>query len=110
MMKCGNCGQDTSSAATVKACYAGQRERCGWLVEGPMTEDGERPIEECGAHVTSSDRGWECEAGHDYVSMEARHAERWDYAHDWREAEVLAAAGIDSVSMRGDAHVYGVLV
>lgn len=108
-MICGKCKAPAESAATVQACYAGERVPCGWLVEYPGTYvevemDGEHfsdwiegGVKECGAHVTFTDRGWSCEAGHEHVSMEARHAEGWEYAECYDEAQALAAAGVEPV-------------
>lgn len=100
-MKCGNCGQTTESVETVKACFAGQREPCGWVVPAGYNEDG-ACYADCGAHVTFTERGWSCEAGHEHVSMEARHAEGWEYAEDYGEAMNLAHAGVEPLTMSGN--------
>jgi hypothetical protein len=101
---CGNCKATTDTAASVRACYKGDVAPCGWLVAVPgrwvdydewgpeYIEDGEA---ECGAHTTITDRGWSCEAGHSYVSMQARHDEGWDYAEDDGEANNLFRAGTE---------------
>lgn len=108
-MRCGKCGEDAASVATVKACYAGEREACGWIVAGfeswvdEETGEGESwPVEKpCGAHVTFTERGWSCEAGHEHVSMQARAAEGWDYAEEYGEAMSMAMAGVEPVTMSG---------
>lgn len=100
MMVCGSCKAPAESVATVRACYAGEREPCGWVVPQGYNEDG--PVfGPCGAHVEFSARGWECEAGHEYVSMEARHAEGWEYAEEYGEARAMAMAGVEPVTMSG---------
>lgn len=73
---------------------------CSWLVEYPASwvifdeETGEGDwmeggVEECGAKVTVTDRGYTCAAGHGYVYAEVRHAEGWDYAEDEGDARAL---------------------
>lgn len=94
-MKCGKCGTDAESVASVKACYAGQVEPCGDLVPDGYDECGTLQTKECGAHATFTRRGHSCEAGHEYVSMEARYNEGWDYAEDEQEAAMLAQAGVE---------------
>ena len=87
---------------------------CDWLVERafreglpPMTGeeldefdgwDGpEYTVVDCGAPCTAraDGSGWDCESGHEYTTLEARHAQRWDYAEDAVEAGRLAGAGIE---------------
>jgi len=90
-MTCGKCGAKTEHAATVAACYQGKTFTCDWLVErawyDPETGDGGVVVVPCGAHAFITDRGWGCEAGHEHVTAEVRHAEGWDYA----DADEMAA-------------------
>lgn len=41
-------------------------------------EDGPR-IEDCGAPAIADERGFHCAAGHEHVTMQARHDEGWEY-------------------------------
>ena len=79
---------------------------CTWLVPYPAywvtfdEETGEGDwmdagVEDCGAPVTETDRGWTCARGHGHVYAEVRYAEGWDYAEDAGEAELLARAGTE---------------
>ncbi len=47
-----------------------EHNRCMWLVERRLDwEDGpEWRLQDCGAPVTYTDRGWHCEAGHSHYS------------------------------------------
>ena len=99
-MTCPNCQAPSESAASVRACYAGQREACGWEMAKGWNEDG-RVYGPCGAHVTFTERGWTCEAGHEHVSMQARHAEGWDFAEEYGEAMAMARAGVEPRTMSG---------
>lgn len=103
MFTCPPCGGKHHEVATARVC-AGQVPdavvgTCHWMVETAMNEDGERPVVDCGASVVATARGWRCEDGHSYVSMEARHAEGWDYADDDTEAARMIAAGVEPVVM-----------
>jgi hypothetical protein len=53
----------------------GECHRCMPFVEGPR-------IENCGAPAVADERGFRCAAGHEHVSMQARHDEGWDYFDD----------------------------
>jgi hypothetical protein len=66
---------------------------CNWLIE-QATEDGTIAVE-CGALARVTDRGFDCEAGHEHVIQEARIAEGWEYAEDEGEAMQLARAGVE---------------
>lgn len=116
LITCGNrAAHDGTTAqhattASVRACYDPSVETfaCGWLIE-VTTEVGDDEwgyepytrIVDCGALAFATDRGWHCEAGHDYVTAEVRHAERWDYASDEEEARQLRKYGVDAVAMNG---------
>lgn len=104
---CGSCKTRHSSAAAVKACYAGATiAPCTWLVERTLTfvdpetgewwggEDGPS-IVDCGAEAIYDDRGFECAAGHSHVTAEIRFAEGWDYAEDAEEAKRMAKYGTE---------------
>lgn len=39
---------------------------CNWLVQGGYTEDGDRPVYECGASAIIFDNGFACTAGHEH--------------------------------------------
>ena len=79
----------------------GHYPTCHWLVRHGLNEDGEEVIRDCAADVTITDTGWSCDAGHEHVDMETRHAEGWDYANDPEEAALLRKYGTDAVDMRG---------
>jgi hypothetical protein len=81
---------------------------CGWLIERTDEvgddEFGWEPytrIVACGAVAWPTPRGWECEAGHDYVDIETRRRENWDYAHDEQEAAGMRKRGVGAVAMNG---------
>lgn len=61
--------------------------RCGWLVEdrnwNPEPDSPVDLVRECGAVWWETDSGWECKAGHSYVSMETRWREGWDYEESY---------------------------
>lgn len=78
--------------------YAGP---CGDFVQR-YSEDGAY-VGSCDALRWGTERGSECELGHDYVDMDTRHRENWDYAHDEVEAANLRKHGVGAVSMRGDS-------
>jgi len=73
---------------------------CHWLVRAGYTEDGE-VIRDCAADVTFTDTGWSCQAGHEHVTAEVRHAQGWDYAADAEEAALLRKHGTDAVHISG---------
>lgn len=110
---CGHCSQVHATIEGVKACHGGAHiGTCGWLVErsGRWVEHDDDPGDgvyveggpsECGAEAMFDERGWRCVAGHEHVSMEARHAEGWDYAEDFGEAMNLARAGVEPLTMSG---------
>lgn len=43
---------------------------CGWLIDGGITEDGDRYIFECGAPTHPWKAGWACENGHAHRGIE----------------------------------------
>lgn len=96
---CGNCKNTHHSAAAVRACHTGNLFPCHWGVED-ADEDGQF-IRDCAAEAIATERGWTCAAGHEHVTMEARHAERWDYAEDGVEAGRMAMHGMGAVHMDG---------
>jgi hypothetical protein len=73
------------------------------LIEAPEGETWEpyTSIVECGALAWPTDRGWECDAGHDHVDAQTRQQEGWDYAHDGQEAAQLRKQGVGAVAMNG---------
>lgn len=83
----------------VEVTYAEGEYGCDWHVM-VLTEDGRSEMP-CGAPSRDTPRGWECDAGHEYVMMEIRHAERWEYAEDEVEARRLRSHGIEAVAMNG---------
>lgn len=44
---------------------------CDWLMDHGYDEDGERVLRECGASSREVGAGWECEAGHRHLGIEA---------------------------------------
>lgn len=90
----------------VRRCYQGTAFPCTWAMEVP-TEDGP-VVRECydvtGAMGWENPRGWECESGHEHVSMEVRHAEGWEYCEDDGDVKRVAAAGLVPVGMDGGSY------
>jgi hypothetical protein len=79
---------------------------CTWMVEycpEPIVcdetgevdfwDDPQLPIRDCGAEVAYNDDRWECAAGHEHTSAEARDREGWDYAADAYDAAVIGRGG-----------------
>lgn len=97
--RCGKCKGLHRLAAQGRACYAGNRYPCHWLIEID-TEDGPSVVE-CGAPATETERGFTCEAGHSHVYCEIRSREGWDYASDPQEAKLLMKAGTFPMTMDG---------
>jgi hypothetical protein len=97
--KCGNCKGSHVLAAEGRACYAGNRYPCYWLIEVD-TEDGPSVVE-CGAWAIETNRGFTCEAGHSHVNCEIRAREGWDYASDPFEARNLMKYGTFPMTMDG---------
>ena len=101
-IRCGHCGATHHAVEIVKACYDGAEiHQCGDLVRIAV-EDGYR-IVECGedaAYFTEPDGGYRfwCTAGHNYTDAQTRAREGWEYAEDPREAQNLAAAGVQPVA------------
>lgn len=94
------------------------RGGCNWLVEyipEPCTDpetgedcyydDPSPMIVECGAEVAYTDERWQCAAGHEHVSAEARDREGWDYAEDDYDAAVIAKGGRQPVPMGPNTHL-----
>ena len=115
-IRCGKCANTHTSSDAVRACYEGRLFTCHWLIEAPGhyvvvdEETGEADwieggVVDCNAEAIATERGWTCAAGHEHVTMQARHAEGWDYAHDAEEAKRLAVAGVDAVDMQGRVFV-----
>lgn len=108
-IRCGHCSASHTSTAAVKACSQGNLFTCHWTVERYVgwTDDetgyseGEMRFEDCGADAIATERGWTCAAGHEHVSIEARHNEDWEYAEDYDEARNLALAGVEPLTMSG---------
>src|SRR6266851_6293660 len=88
-------------AAYLLNCETGP---CSWLSQDGWTEDGEPFIAECLAPVFFTADGYECLAGHDFVTPEARREQGWDYAADEGEAALLAKYGVEPRHMSG--HVW----
>jgi len=90
----------------VRRCFAGTAFRCDWNIEVP-SEDGP-VIRECydvtGAVAWTTDRGWECESGHEHVTQEARWAEGWEYCENDDDVKRVAAAGLLPVGMDGGSY------
>jgi hypothetical protein len=106
MFTCGHCQRPHHYAATARACSQDRTFVCDWLVQLPGQEytDFEPIIRECGATAVVTERGFECEAGHEHVNAETRDAEGWDYASDEEEAAVRAKYGYES--RLPDGHVF----
>lgn len=105
LIRCGNCQEPHRSVEAIKACHGGATIlACGWLV-ATFRSFGEDEVwpdtVECGAEAILTERGYSCAAGHEHVTMEARHAEGWDYAEDYDEAKALAFAGVEPLTMSG---------
>ena len=67
---------------------------CQWVVQtNDYDEDGDRIQFDCGAEVIAHDNGWECTAGHEHTTTEARQAQGWEYAEDAYDAAVIARGG-----------------
>jgi len=111
MIRCAKCHQRHTSVAAVRACHEGTLTTChwavqrwvGWVDEETGESDGDMQVVDCGAEAVVTDRGWTCAAGHEHVTMEARHAEGWDYAEEYGEARDLALAGVEPRTMSGHA-------
>lgn len=86
-----------ATTAAVKACCIGDGVCSNVLLAGGRSEDGELYVIECGhaQHITK--RGHHCDGGCDYVDMETRYNEGWEYAEDEDEAKALARAGVTPV-------------
>jgi hypothetical protein len=104
-IRCGKCKKTHHSVEVVKFCYAGQVFPCDWLVRAGYDEDGQQIILECGADAVVTGRGFQCEAGHEHVTAEARTEEGWEYAEDRAEALGLVKAGVHPVQMDGHEFV-----
>jgi hypothetical protein len=76
----------------------GSQEYAEYLAE--MCMDGPT-VQSCTAARWETDRGSRCEHGHEYVTMEVRRDEGWDYAADEGEAGLLAKYGTFPVAMDG---------
>lgn len=104
-IRCTRCGGTHNSIEGTRACHEGKEigscEHQYYLRE--YTEDGLRMLEECGMDAWATGRGSTCAYGHEYVDMETRWREGWDYAADEGEAYLLRLYGRDAVSMRGDS-------
>jgi hypothetical protein len=101
------CYGSHETAAEVKDCWRKERARradpeilfvCNWLVPH-YTEDGPSS-RDCGALAKVTDRGFECESGHEHVSMSVQFAEGWTYA-EADEAGSLLRAGVGVRLMDG---------
>jgi hypothetical protein len=100
-IKCAHCHQTHYAVATVLLCSQGLVFPCSWLEDRGYDEDGGKVILECGAGGYETPRGWECEAGHEHVTLEAQEREGWRYAEDRYEAGNFLRAGFDVVGMDG---------
>jgi hypothetical protein len=113
-IKCGKCSTSATavhhtSVAAVKACHEGNLFDCHWAVErwiGWTDEEtgyseGDTQIVDCAAEAIATERGWTCAAGHEHVTMQARHDEGWDHAEEYGEAMAMALAGIEPRTMSG---------
>lgn len=87
----------------VRRCYNGTAFECTWAMEVP-TEDGP-VVRECydvtGAMAWETDRGWECESGHEHVRDDVRQREGWEYCEDRWDAENVMRGGRLPVAMNG---------
>lgn len=113
-IKCGKCSTTDktvrhTSVVAVKACHSDDLFSChwatekwiGWTDEETGESDGDMQIRDCGAEAIATERGWTCAAGHEHVTMQARHDEGWDYAQEYGEAMDLALAGVEPRTMTG---------
>lgn len=96
----GTCNGAHRTAAEVRECFRKELARkanpdvffvCNWLVPW-ATEDGPASLD-CGALAKVTDRGFDCEAGHEHVNMSVQFAEGWTYAEE-DEAAALIRAGV----------------
>jgi hypothetical protein len=88
-------------AAKLAAGYSLGDKGCDWLIERREFDgmDVAEWIAECGAVLVYTDDRWECLAGHEHVSMQAREREGWDYAEDAYDAAVITQGGRAAVPM-----------
>ena len=91
----------------VKRCHQGTAAPCDWMV-ATVDCDGGPCVVSCyvltGAMSWDTDRGWECESGHEHVNTEVRHAEGWDYAENDGDVKALALGGLMPVGMDGGSY------
>lgn len=101
--KCGKCAKTHSSIASYKACHTGDLFSCHWMVQRYVGDPDEPwlTVVDCGAEAIATERGWTCAAGHEHVTMQARHDEGWDYAEDAGEAHAMVGAGVTPFTMDG---------
>lgn len=112
-IRCGNRAGHASKVAEyhrtvegVRRCFAGTAAPCDWHVMVP-TEDGPQAMacyQISGAVAWETDRGWECESGHEHVRAEVRDAEGWDYAEDDGDVKALAYGFKMPVGMDGGSY------
>jgi hypothetical protein len=110
-IRCGSCGSYHRYVIQVRACYGVLPEGtfpCSWLTEALLaTGDPDEPyypgIVECGApaHLRADGTGYDCEAGHEHTTAEARQAQGWEYCSDTDEAKQLARVGVEPRTMTG---------
>ena len=91
----------------VRRCHQGTAAPCDWMV-ATVDCDGGPCVVSCytltGAMSWDTDRGWECESGHEHVHTEVRHAEGWDYAENDGDVKALALGGLMPVGMDGGSY------
>lgn len=73
-------------------------ERATWVHDEDGPELWER-VEDCGAETIYHDEGWQCVAGHEHTTMEARERGGWDYAGDAHDAAVIMRGGREARPM-----------